>query len=144
MSEEKKIIVDEDWKSQIEREKEELATKEADGGDEENQAAAPGQIPPATFSTLVTSIGTQALMMLGQVADPSSGQAIYHPDLARHHIDSLAVLQEKTKGNLTEEEEEMLERFINELRQIFVAMQNANLQMPPQPGAETPGIDLGS
>ena len=137
MSEEKKIIIDEDWKSQVEREKEELEAKPEDS---EEQAAGPGQIPEATFATLVTSIGTQALMMLGQVADPGTGQAMYHPDLARHHIDSLVVLQEKTKGNLNEEETEMIDRFIQELRQIFIAMQNANLQMPPAPGMQ-PGIE---
>lgn len=131
MSEDKKIIVDEDWKSQVEREREELekTPEETDAA-----ATAPGQIPPATFATLVTSIGTQALMTLGQIADPATGQAIYHPDLARHHIDSLVVLQEKTEGNLAEDEKEMLDQFISELRQIFVAMENANFQIPPAPG----------
>ena len=109
MNEDKKIIIDEDWKSQVEREKEELAqAPEAT----EPPAGAPGQIPPASFATLVTSIGTQALMTLGQIADPASGQAIYHPDLARHHIDSLVVLQEKTEGNLSEDEKEMLDQFV--------------------------------
>ena len=122
----KKLFIDEDWKSQVEREKEEL-----EHAPEEASQAEPGQIPPATFATLVTSIGTQALMMLGQIADPASGQAMYHPDLARHHIDSLVVLQEKTEGNLNEEEKEMIDQFINELRQIFIAMKNANLQPPP-------------
>ena len=136
MSEEKKIIIDEDWKSQVEREKEQLETEPT----EESAATESGQIPAATFQTLVTSIGTQALMMLGQIADPNTGQAIYHPDLARHHIDSLVVLQEKTAGNLEKEEQEMLEQFINELRQIFVAMKNANLGAPasPPPGVELP------
>lgn len=130
MSEDKKIIIDEDWKSQVERERDEIAN----APEEAETATVPGQIPPASFATLVTSIGTQALMTLGQIADPASGQAIYHPDLARHHIDSLVVLQEKTDGNLTEDEKEMLDQFIQELRQIFVAMENANLQMPPAPG----------
>ena len=131
MSEEKKIIIDEDWKSQVEREKEEIenAPEPLEGEPK------PGEIPPATFTTLVTAIGTQALMMLGQIADPSSGQAIYHPELARHHIDSLVVLQEKTEGNLNEEEKTMIDQFITELRQVFVAMQNANTQLPPEPGA---------
>lgn len=136
MPDEKKIIIDEDWKSQVEREKEELAN-----GPEDDQAdASLGQIPPASFITLVTSIGTQALMMLGQIADPSTGQAIYHPELARHHIDSLVVLQEKTAGNLTDEEKEMVEQFVNELRQIFVAMQSANLQSVPDPLEDQPDI----
>lgn len=134
MSEDKKIIIDEDWKSQVEREKQELAS----APEPDSETTAPGTIPPATFPTLVTSIGTQALMTLGQIADPSSGQAIYHPDLARHHIDSLVVLQEKTKGNLTDEETEMLEQFVNELRQLYVAMQNANFEVPPTPDGTAP------
>jgi len=130
MSEDKKIIIDEDWKSQVEREKEEIAkAPEPPEGE-----PAPGEIPPASFKTLVTAIGTQALMMLGQIADPSSGQPMYHPELARHHIDSLAVLQEKTEGNLDEEEKTMIDQFITELRQVFIAMENANTQLPPEPG----------
>lgn len=131
MSEDKKIIIDEDWKTQVEREKEEIAN----APEQPEGEPAPGQIPEATFTTLVTAIGTQALMMLGQIADPSSGQPMYHPELARHHIDSLVVLQEKTEGNLNEEEKTMIDQFITELRQVFVAMQNAQTQLPPEPGA---------
>lgn len=135
MNEDKKIIIDEDWKTQVEREKEELTNAPPES---ETPTTAPGEIPPATFATLVTSIGSQALMTLGQIADPSTGQAMYHPELARHHIDSLAILQEKTDGNLTEEEKEMLDQFIIELRQLWLAMQNANFEMPPAPGNQAP------
>ena len=62
-------------------------------------------------------------MTLGQVPDPATGKAIYHPDLARHHIDTLVVLQEKTKGNLDEEESKMIDEFVVQLRQVFVAME---------------------
>lgn len=127
---EKKIIIDEDWKSQVEREKVELESK---ADDPEEQKPGPNDIPPASFEMLVTSIGTQAMMCLGQVPDPASGQAIYHPDLARHHIDTLAVVQEKTKGNLTKEEDELIENFVNQLRQLFIATQEAVAQMPPTP-----------
>ena len=130
--EEKKIIIDEDWKSQVERERDELE-KEKDDPDQEVARPGPGEIPPASFPMLITSIGTQAMMALGQVPDPVSGKAIYSPDLARHHIDTLGVLQEKTKGNLDKDEEEMIEHFINELRQLFVAMQSANFQLGDPP-----------
>ena len=82
---------------------------------------------------LVTSIGTQAMMALGQVADPASGKAIYHPELARHHIDTLVVLQEKTAGNLSNDEKEMLDSFVNQLRQLFIAMQAQVQTAPPTP-----------
>ena len=123
MSEEKKIIIDEDWKSQVEREKEEFEKNIDDPSDE--QSLGPNDIPPASFPMLITSIGTQAMMALGQVADPMSGQAIYHPDLARHHIDTLVVLQEKTKGNLSDDENEMLDNVIQQLRQLFIATAQA-------------------
>ncbi len=130
--EDKKIIIDEDWKSQVEKEKEQLESEPEDG---EAQPGGPNEIPPASFPMLATSIATQAMMALGQVADPMSGQAVYHPELARHHIDTLVVLQEKTKGNLEEDETAMIENFINQLQQLFVAMANANVQAPP-PGPE--------
>ena len=130
MSEEKKIIIDEDWKSQVEKEREDLATPQDESGD---AAPGPGEIPPASFPMLVTSIGTQAMMALGQVPDPMSGKAIYHPELARHHIDTLAVLQEKTAGNLTNDEQDMLTNFIHQLRELFVAMGEANPTPPPPP-----------
>jgi len=132
MSDEKKIIIDEDWKSQIEREREEL--EQAPDDPKATQPLGPNEIPPASFPMLLTSIGTQAMMALGQVPDPVSGNPVYHPDLARHHIDTLVILQEKTKGNLAADEQEMLENFIDQLRQLFIAMQTANVQVPPVPG----------
>lgn len=131
MSDEKKIIIDEDWKSQVEREREEAEAKRSDPQEPE---VGPNDIPPASFPMLITSIGTQAMMALGQVPDPMSGKAIYHPELARHHIDTLVVLQGKTEGNLEEDEKEMLENFITQLRQLFIAMANANAELPPAPG----------
>ncbi len=130
-----KIIIDEDWKTQVERERDEIKAK----GDDETPAAseATGDIPPASFPMLVTSIGTQAMMALGQVPDPMSGQAVYHPDLARHHIDTLVMLQEKTTGNLTPDETEMLQNFVHQLQHLFVTTQSNVTVQPPSP--ETTG-----
>ena len=137
MSEEKKIIIDEDWKSQVEREKEEISSKADDPAAEKPD---PNEIPPASFEMLVTSLGTQAMMALGQVADPVSGQAMYHPELARHHIDTLVLIQEKTKGNLSAEETDMIENFVTQLQQLFIATQTAVAQMPPNPDGGSPAI----
>ena len=81
------------------------------------------QIPEASFSTLVTMLATQAMAALGQIPDPVSKQPVVNVPLAKHFIDSLAVLEEKTKGNLTEMEAQMLESMLYELRMIFVAME---------------------
>lgn len=126
MSDEKKIIIDEDWKSQVEQE---WAAAE---NPTNPPAPDPNEIPPASFPMLVTSLGTQAMMALGQVPDPMSGKPMYHPVLARHHIDTLAILQEKTAGNLSDDEKEMLDNFVTQLRQLFIALKSSGFQIPTE------------
>lgn len=76
-------------------------------------------LPEASFELLVVSLGMQARMELGPGGDAEEGPA---PglDLARHTIDLLAVLQKKTKGNLTLEESRLLENTLTELRFRYV------------------------
>ncbi|HXN55524.1 MAG TPA: DUF1844 domain-containing protein [Myxococcales bacterium] len=76
---------------------------------------------PIDFTALVLSLGSSALIHLGIVKDPSSG-AVNAPDLplAQQSIDLLALLQEKTRGNLTAEEERFLEQMLFDLRMRFV------------------------
>jgi hypothetical protein len=76
-------------------------------------------LPPATFSFLVLSLRTQAEMQLGLM---QFGDEKPEPDLmlARHSIDMLAMLLEKTKGNLEIDEQRMLENSLTELRFRFV------------------------
>ncbi|QDU71900.1 DUF1844 domain-containing protein [Mucisphaera calidilacus] len=132
-----KIIVDSDWKAQAQAEKQKLADQakakeETAGG---AAAGAPGQLPPASFETLMSSMATQALMSLGAFADRRTGQPI-PPDLqmAKFHIDLLGVLEEKTKGNLSDEEAETLKMTLHELRLQFVHMAS-----PPDAGAQAAG-----
>jgi hypothetical protein len=124
---EKKIIVDEDWKSQVEAEKEALRHQQAepDAPDEPAPADDEFELPPASFPLLVTSFATQALSALGQVPDPIEGKTVVRLPVARHLIDSLAVLEEKTKGNLTTEEQRMLTDWLHQLRMIYVSVQNS-------------------
>ena len=108
-----KIIVDDDWKAQVAKEKEQLADQaEDDDGQPE--------LPPASFPMLVSSLATQAMGALGFFPDPATGQAMFNKPMAKHLIDSLAVLEEKTKGNLTSEEHEMLEQSLHQLRMLYV------------------------
>ncbi|HYE99653.1 MAG TPA: DUF1844 domain-containing protein [Planctomycetota bacterium] len=76
-------------------------------------------LPPASFTFLTLSLRAQAEMQLGlmQYGDEKSEPNL---PLARHTIDLMAVLQEKTKGNLTLEEQRYLENSITELRFRFV------------------------
>lgn len=122
--ESKKIIIDEDWKSQVERERQEL--------DAEPQADAPADetsgIPPASFLLLATTLATQAMAGLGQIPDPIEQKPIVNLELAQHYINMLAVLEEKTKGNLTDEEQEMLTNVLYQLRSVYIAIERQSEQ----------------
>lgn len=136
--EDKKLIIDDDWKSQVAAEKEaaEKARTEAPAEGEQAAAGAAGAIPPADFKTLVSMLATQAMMAMGAIPHPMTGQPEVHLDQARHFIDLLVVLQDKTQGNLDEEESGMMENLLNEFRTAFLA----GGQAPPTPaaGADTP------
>ena len=116
--EEPKIIIDEGWKSQIEREKEEqiLAEDTSVSGEE---GISPEDM--SVFETLISTLAAQTMMALGVIAP--EGQEQVYVDLAysRHLVDTLMMLKDKTQGNLTEEEGAMLEQAISELQQVYVA-----------------------
>lgn len=77
-------------------------------------------MPQVTFSAFVMSLNTSALFHLGEIADPETGALNQNLMLAKHTIDTLAVLQEKTKGNLTGEEDNMLTKFLYDLKMRYV------------------------
>lgn len=77
-------------------------------------------LPKVTFSAFVMSLNTSALFHLGEIADPETGALNQNLMLAKHTIDTLAVLKEKTKGNLTDEEDDMLEKFVYDLKMRYV------------------------
>jgi hypothetical protein len=127
---EKKIIVDEDWKKEAQREKEILAAKEKAEKEKAQQAQRPpGPLPKGNFAALVSMLTTQALFALGLLQ--VKGQEEREPDLelARYNIDMLETLAEKTKGNLTETEDKILNNTLSELRMGYVKVAD---QTPPQ------------
>ena len=86
--------------------------------DKETGAQAP---PPASFSVLVTTLATQVMVALGQFPSPEGKEEIKpEPMIARHLIDTLAVLEEKTKGNLTDDEIRFIRQVLYELRLRYV------------------------
>ena len=110
-----KIIVDEDWKSQAQAEKQRLQA-ELDRKQQAGQGAAEPSLPLATFAVHVSTLATQALVFLGQMPNPLTGKMEVHLEQAKHFIDTLQMLQDKTKGNLTPDESRMLEEVVHELR----------------------------
>ena len=118
---EKKIIVDEDWKQEAQKEKEILAAQEeAEKKDKQQEEKPRGPMPEGNFAALISMLATQALFALGLLQ--IKGQDKREPDLelAKYNIDMLQVLDEKTKGNLTKEEELVLANTLNELRMGYV------------------------
>ncbi len=118
---EKKIIVDDDWKSQVQAEKEALEQQQ------QQQAEAPpeGQMPPASFPMLLTTLATEAMVALGQIPHPATGKAEQNLEAAKYFIDTLGMLEEKTQGNLETDESQSLTDVLHQLRMAFVAMKNA-------------------
>jgi hypothetical protein len=94
-------------------------------------------LPPASFAFLVESIMMQTQMQLG-IFPLGENEDNSEPNLpiARHSIDLLAVLQEKTRGNLTSEENRLLENGLTELRFRFVQVSDELKQKQQQPEPE--------
>ena len=94
------------------------------GREEEPEAPAAAEelpLPEVEFTGFLLSLGTSALYHLGLVPDPESGEAgPKNLGVARHTIDTIELLQVKTRGNLTPEEEALLGNLLTELRMRFV------------------------
>jgi hypothetical protein len=138
------LHIDTDWKKQAQEEKRRLAEQE-----QKKAAAAPAAparptpgeptmaggmpragggpggrdraMPAASFTTLVQSIVTQVLFYLGELTARGTEPSL-NLDMAKHNIDMLGILDEKTRGNLTEEEQRLLDSALYESRMRYVAI----------------------
>lgn len=132
------LHIDTDWKKQAQEEKKRLAEAAQKREEQERAtratpavvpptapAAATGaarggrETPPASLAALVQSVWTQAMLYLGEIA-PSGMEPMLNLDMARHQIDLLGVLEQKTQGNLTEEESRFLDSALYETRARFI------------------------
>lgn len=117
----KKIIVDEDWKSHVEEEKQ--AVEEA-----QSEQAKRTPMPPASMALLITQMATQASLGMGDIENPATGKAEPDLALAKHSIDMLEVLEQKTKGNLDSHEKQLLDAMLFQLRMRYVAVSQGPAQ----------------
>ncbi len=84
------------------------------------------ELPKIDFSTFVLSLATSALYHLGLIAEPETGKpGQKNLPMARHSIDTLELLEQKTQGNLTAEEAELLAKLLTELRVHYVEASRA-------------------
>ncbi|PKN24519.1 MAG: DUF1844 domain-containing protein [Deltaproteobacteria bacterium HGW-Deltaproteobacteria-21] len=77
-------------------------------------------LPEVSFNSLIFSLSSSALLHLGEIQDPYTGQNKTDLPLAKHTIDLIALLKSKTKGNLTDEESKFLESVLADLRWRYV------------------------
>jgi hypothetical protein len=111
-------------------------TDEAEPRDKASEPAGPGPapanaagvtaepptaaFPPVDFHTFVLSLGSSALLHLGEIENPNDGASQKDLPLAKHTIDILVMLEEKTRGNLSTGEERLMESLLYDLRLRYV------------------------
>lgn len=95
------------------------AEAEGASGDAPPRSAG-AQLPKIDFATFVFSLNSAVLVHLGVIEDPASGQPAKNLPLAKQTIDILGMLEEKTRGNLTSDEENMLKNILYDLRIRYV------------------------
>ena len=114
------LYIDSDWKAEAAKEKERLAAEETAAKVKEAQD---GPAPPASpFLDLVNTIAMQAMVALGGFQGPGGERLPPDPRAAKHFIDMMDVLKQKTEGNLSEEESAVLNGVAHDLRMNFVQM----------------------
>ena len=134
--EEPKIHIDEDWKSKVEREREEASREEADEAKEspDKELEESGL---SLFDYLVSTLAAQTMFALGLVAEEGQEKVTIDLGTARHLVDSLMMLRDKTQGNLTKDEEKNLNEAIAELQRVFTVRS----QQARETAMQKPGVD---
>ena len=117
--EEKKLIIDDDWKHEAQKEKEILEAQEKEAKAKKQQAPT---LPDADFQGLLSVFATQAYLALGLLKTSEDAEPIQDFPMAKYNIDMLAVIQDKTQGNLSDDETQMLEEAVSNLRMAFVQL----------------------
>ena len=105
-------VKDESGKTEIEEDRGKEKPKEEEKGSP--------PLPEVNFSSFLLSLSSSTLLHLGEIADPQSGEKKKDLVLAKQSIDIINLLKDKTKGNLTQEEEKLLEHLLYDLRMRFV------------------------
>lgn len=120
------IKSDSEWKDRVKAEAAALDAEQAQSSEEASNTSTrgseidEGRLPAASFDTMVQMFSTQAMVSLGAIPEPGTDEPVLRLGLARHFIDLLNVLEEKTKGNLTNEEEQLLTSSVHYLRMVYL------------------------
>jgi hypothetical protein len=91
-----------------------------EGTAEQDSSAQQGPLPEIDFTNFILSLSTSALIQLGEIQDPFTQKSAKNLPLAKQTIDLIGMLKEKTKGNLSPEEEKIIEYVLYDLRMRYV------------------------
>ena len=92
------------------------------------------QLPPVDFSAFIAELGTTAFAYLGGLQNPETKEFFVDLEMAKRTIDTIDLLKEKTKGNLTVPESNLLDNTLYNLRMTYIRIAN---NPPPPPTPET-------
>ena len=93
------------------------------------------KLPPIDFSAFIAELGMTAVTYLGGYQNPETKEVLVDLEMAKRTIDTIDLLKEKTKGNLTAPESNLLDNTLYNLRMTYIRMAN---NPPPPPTPETP------
>lgn len=123
--------VDESWKEQVEREKQQgpppqqtpppLSSPQEAPAAPQPSTSQDSEVPQARFDLFVSSLAMEALIALGDIPHPVTRKQSMNLTQARYLIDTLGVLEEKTQGNLTVDEERLMKDTVYQLRMRYLA-----------------------
>lgn len=122
MSDEPQKSVDETWKKKVheEREQAEEAEQEEQEAEEEEEEQSGPPLPEASFGSFIATLQLQTLVALGEVPNPATQKADRDLQQAKYLIDILGIMQDKTKGNLSDDEKRALDAILYDVRMRFV------------------------
>ncbi len=123
MSEEKSGFTVKDRRVFAEESEEEKKEPPKEETTEEEKKEPQAPLPEINFATFIISLNASALLHLGVLGDPATGKDVKNLPMGKQTIDILGMLEEKTKGNLSKEEENMLKNILYDLRIIYVKEQ---------------------
>ena len=134
-----KLHIDSDWKTEARAEKARLESVE-EAKEIKGDPPRAGEMPKADMRGLIGVLASQAIMGLGAVGDPKGGKVVVDLPGSQFCIDLLAVLEEKTKGNLSDEEAKELNQILAELRGRYVQISH----LIAKQAAAGPGTPTGA
>ncbi len=103
-----------------EQQAEQTPEKQEETETEEKQPTRDAPLPPINFNTFILSLHSTSLMAMGLVPEPYANQIQKDLEIAKQNIDLLKILKEKTKGNLTQEENQLMDSVLYDLRMKFI------------------------